>query len=811
MKARPISFYYSRGKTRCLAAVSGVFVPALLVCSVSALMSEEGRGVALRHPENPTAIYADAAGKDVALVATLPDGGSHPIQRHEVEKFWAQKDGLVLLADDVDACSLKYAWNRRFNEALRPVGWDLSDAAGWPDVDVPPGALAVDPLLGRFKFYQGKAGPFRDGHGIRLPHGNSFGFVIKGKYLYQAGGESLRDAYVVDISDPANPKWVSQVYSKGFCAYAVGIVGEHLVVSCRERMQVVDVSDPLRPKNVANYSDRIAPMKIQTEGNLVFVIGRGQQKMNIVDLSQATNPKTLYQYYPGAKGGRIYDVIPNKDHVYLWGSHPGKGSGMLVMNISNPAKPVEVAYHPGIDVPSAYVNKNWIRRNGRLIGFQPSGKTVRVLDITDPKEFKTIWEENINAKSRNKYDSVGSVAVKGNIIYVASGAIDYEEGSLKIYEADDDLKNWKLLGAYKGRAERCRGPAPGGPGFSTLTPVGNYLLASRASYGLIVFDVSDSANPKLVNGLPLAGECFGVAVDGPRAYAALNFGGLGVIDNTNPLKARMTTTVRSAFKPLSWEVAAQGNFVYSARRFIADVTDVNNPKTVAEISANYDNGIAVDGSRLFYGNGGTLTMADVTDPANPKIRSNTNVGNFFGLAVRGNHLFVGHRKTGLQVYDVSDMARPKLVAENKSQGGVKRIALAGNVLLAGKVTGRNQSNVILIFDVTDPLRPQFVSKINGECNYGLAAKGDYFYAASYYAGSQWLFFDMTDIKKPKQIWQFRSYHPTGITVHGRYVYASSLSSITVFDAPVSGEGPRGGVALEFAGRRSAGKKTGRAR
>jgi len=174
-------------------------------------------------------------------------------------------------------------------------------------------------------------------------------------------------------------------------------------------------------------------------------------------------------------------------------------------------------------------------------------------------------------------------------------------------------------------------------------------------------------------------------------------------------------------------------------------------------------------------------------------------------------LFVGHRKTGLQVYDVSDMARPKLVAENKSQGGVKRIALAGNVLLAGKVTGRNQSNVILIFDVTDPLRPQFVSKINGECNYGLAAKGDYFYAASYYAGSQWLFFDMTDIKKPKQIWKFRSYHPTGITVHGRYVYASSLSSITVFDAPVSGEGPRGGVALEFAGRRSTGKKTGRAR
>ena len=141
----------------------------------------------------------------------------------------------------------------------------------------------------------------------------------------------------------------------------------------------------------------------------------------------------------------------------------------------------------------------------------------------------------------------------------------------------------------------------------------------------------------------------------------------------------------------------------------------------------------------------------------------------------------------------------------------KHPAVADDAELAGKVTGRNQSNVILIFDVTDPLRPQFVSKINGECNYGLAAKGDYFYAASYYAGSQWLFFDMTDIKKPKQIWQFRSYHPTGITVHGRYVYASSLSSITVFDAPVSGEGPRGEVTVEFAVHGSTGQKTRRAR
>ena len=137
MKTRLVRFCERGGKMRCRAAAYGVFVLVLLVCSVSAVMSEEIRGVALRHPKNPTAIYADAAGKDVALVVTLPDGGSHPIQRNEVEKFWAQKDGLVLLVDGVDACSLQYARNRRFNKALRSVGWNLSDAAGWPAQGAP--------------------------------------------------------------------------------------------------------------------------------------------------------------------------------------------------------------------------------------------------------------------------------------------------------------------------------------------------------------------------------------------------------------------------------------------------------------------------------------------------------------------------------------------------------------------------------------------------------------------------------------------------------------------------------------------------
>jgi len=152
-------------------------------------------------------------------------------------------------------------------------------------------------------------------------------------------------------------------------------------------------------------------------------------------------------------------------------------------------------------------------------------------------------------------------------------------------------------------------------------------------------------------------------------------------------------------------------------------------------------------------------------------------------------LFVGARE-GVLVFDVTDMAHPKRVAENRTYGSVGRLALAGDYLVAAVPGG------IAIYDVADPLDPQFVSFVRGNAGNGLAAKGDYFYAANYAWGGAYGFYEFSDPTQPKRVGSADAYHGTGIAVEGRYVYGSALSYIAVFDAPVSGEEPKGPVALE---------------
>lgn len=745
-------------------------IVAGLLCLTVDAAHAQCRLTATPHHANSCAFYADSQRRDVCLLG---------VRREEVAQYWGKPAGLILRSDGHDVCGGQYARARRLPAALRPVGWDLSDAAGWPAVDTPPGVLAIDPTLGRFKFFEGKKGPIRQLHGIPTPHGNAYGFVVKGGYLFQAGGEGGRDVYVIDIRDPSRPRWVAEVGSKGTCAYAAGLVGDHLVVSCYQGMQIVDVSDPRRPRAVAFYTARgLTPMLIQTEGSLVYVTSRNGKALNVVDLTDPKQPKTAYEFRP-PKNGSVWSIIPNGRYLYLGGSPRGKG-GILALDISDPRKPVEIAFHPGIGFASGMEFTNWVRRGERLIGFQTLGDRVRAIDITDPKQFATIWEQKVNTAPRGE---VASVTASGNRVYVGCGGIDYAEGSIKIYATDEALMNWKLVGAYRGRAEICRGPWGGG--FATLTVVGDVLWASRATYGVVSFDVSDPANVKILGGASVAGECFGLAVCGDRAYAALNYGGLAVIDLSEPLKARTTANVRSG---IGWEVAARGNLAFVAGSAIVDATDLEKPKVLSRLGARYDEGIAVDRNRLFYGQMGVLAMADVSDPTKPEIRSQTRLS-FFGLAVRDQHLFVGARE-GLLVFDVSDLAHPKRVAENRSRGNVGRLALAGDCLLAGTSGG------VSIFDVADPLDPQFVSFVSANAGNGLAARGDYFYTACYAWKGAYGFFEMSDVAHPKRVGSADAYHGTGITIGGRYVYGSALAYIAVFDAPVSSEEPRGWVTLE---------------
>ncbi len=303
---------------------------------------------AWNYPGDYCIFYADPNGDEVQL-----QHGGGDIYRDDVATYYGSD--IILRSESYDAGTYDFALYRRMNNALQPTGYDLSDGAGWPDIDIPHGVFAVDPCLGRFKFFKGKPGPFHQVAEVDLPHGNAFGTHLKDGFVYQAAGEAARDLYTINITDTANVNgWTAKVPSHGFCAYSCALLMDnYCVVSYREGVQILDVSDPNNPVNVADYiSDNVSPMKMQAAGNLMFVQSRGFAGLDIVDLTDPCNPKLAY-YYGGA-GYTVNDMIPNgDDYLYIYGSDPTNGSGLRVMDISDPCNPYEVAFYDiGFDVPS---------------------------------------------------------------------------------------------------------------------------------------------------------------------------------------------------------------------------------------------------------------------------------------------------------------------------------------------------------------------------------------------------------------------------------------------------------------------------
>ncbi|MFQ6111052.1 MAG: hypothetical protein ACE5LX_03360, partial [Nitrospinota bacterium] len=150
----------------------------------------------------------DPRGRDRPL--KRPDGSF--MKREEVASLYGKEGGISVEADGLDVTTREYAL-KRGGPVLRPQGFDLSHLAGWPEVEVPPGVLAIDPVLGRLKF------PSRTRKEL-IPVGSLYtGFGVPGSgrpfvrepFLFMPAGEG--DIAIFDINNKASPKLVGLVLS----------------------------------------------------------------------------------------------------------------------------------------------------------------------------------------------------------------------------------------------------------------------------------------------------------------------------------------------------------------------------------------------------------------------------------------------------------------------------------------------------------------------------------------------------------------------------------------------------------------------
>lgn len=242
--------------------------------------------------------------------------------------------------------------------------------------------------------------------------------------------------------------------------------------------------------------------------------------------------------------------------------------------------------------------------------------------------------------------------------------------------------------------------------------VGQYAYCAYIN-GLVIYDVSNSANPVRVSQTFAPGENMKIAVSGDYVYLADFREGLRIIDASD-----MVHPVVVSLYPGEYDisdVSVVGDYAFIACNSqtdstifkILDVSSPANPVLVGSGQTSFDIGTSINvaGNYAYIGTmSGYLNIFDISDLINPSLISSiiveppgSRTNGLQEISFTGSYAYIIATQ-GFYVVDIADPFNPAIIAQNRHDP-YSDIDIAGNYAYA--VGG----NTIAIFDISDPARP----------------------------------------------------------------------------------------------------------
>lgn len=261
----------------------------------------------------------------------------------------------------------------------------------------------------------------------------------------------------------------------------------------------------------------------------------------------------------------------------------------------------------------------------------------------------------------------------------------------------------RLYTIGRGRLRVFDTTAPGNPKpLGTLAGLGNtrqlevrdgvVYITSRED-GVFIVNVAKPSKPTLLCHYDPIEVATGMAVSGKVMFVACRSHGVELVDVSDPAKPLHLSTVRTG-EAQSLDV--RNGFAYvgvwgTSQLVVADVRNARAPVITAKLPLDgYGDGVAVRGKHVYvatghhsrerrggspkpgdpgYGRGHGLEIYDITDPAKPVLVSRIKSPSFYrlgndmwGVKITGNHAFVHDTHNGIFVVNVRDPKRPRFVA-----------------------------------------------------------------------------------------------------------------------------------------------------
>jgi hypothetical protein len=310
---------------------------------------------------------------------------------------------------------------------------------------------------------------------------------------------------------------------------------------------------------------------------------------------------------------------------------------------------------------------------------------------------------------------------------------------------------------------------------SILLPILTLILVSTAQGqdSLHVSRLSQYANFDVAHG---------VAVYGSYAYLADEYGGLRIINISNPtapVAAGYYDTPGSAYG-----VVISGQYAYvsdgSSGLRIIDISNPSAPFETGSIDTPGDaSNLVIAGSYAYIADWDSgLRVIDISNTTHPIETGSCMTPSFAGdVAVEGNYAYVTDLDSGLCIIYIADPTIPRIVGHYNLPFWTRTVTVVGSTAYLG------QNNHLLIIDVSTPTTPTLIgSYLTSSYVMDIAVVGALAYVANY--GDGMTIIDISNPANPYQVGQYSSDYndARGIDVLGSHAYlADSPFGLKIID------------------------------
>ena len=248
-------------------------------------------------------------------------------------------------------------------------------------------------------------------------------------------------------------------------------------------MQIVDLSGlPTTATLVNTYTATFTTAhNIYIDNGFAYVVGANNGSgVHILDLSNPVNPVQVGYY---GSNGYVHDIYVWNDTAYI--SSEGE---YAVIDLTNKSNPTNVS--SSVSLPGIYAHSGWLTEDKRYF-IACEEFNVRDLTVWDLSD-RTNWDLKVSQWQSSSNSPIHNVFVRGNYAHISY----YEDGYMVLDISNPE--NPQIAGQYDTDPTPSTGSYKGAWGCYPYLPSGNVIVSDMQT-GLYVFDFDDGTPVELTS------------------------------------------------------------------------------------------------------------------------------------------------------------------------------------------------------------------------------------------------------------------------------------------------------------------------